>query len=137
MKIDGQCHCGQIAYEAELDLENIGICHCSDCQALSASAFRTIAIASKDHFKVTRGVPREYVKVGDSGNARVQAFCPNCGSGLYATDAGDDRKAYNIRAGTIKQRHDLIPRFECWTQSALSWLPKNSQTRKFEQNPQR
>lgn len=136
MKIDGECHCGQIAYEAELDPENIGICHCSDCQALSASAFRTIAIASADNFKITRGKPREYVKIGDSGNPRAQAFCPNCGSGLYSTDAGVDRKAYNIRAGTIHQRRELSPKFECWRQSALPWLPEISETRKFEQNPE-
>lgn len=134
MKIDGECHCGQIAFEAEIDPEKVGICHCSDCQSLSASAFRTIAVASADRFTITRGEPREYVKVGDSGNPRVQAFCPNCGSGLYATDAGDDRKAYNIRAGTIRQRHELTPRFECWRRSALPWLSENSQTRKFDRN---
>lgn len=136
MKVDGQCHCGAIAYEAELDPERVGICHCSDCQALSASAFRTVAIVSADTFAITRGKPKEYVKVGDSGNPRVQAFCPDCGSGLYATDTGDNPRAYNIRAGTVRQRHDLVPRFECWRQSALPWLPENTSTKKFDKNPQ-
>lgn len=135
MKIDGECHCGDIAYEAELDLEKVGICHCSDCQALSASAFRTFAIVSGDTFRLTRGTPKTYVKVGDSGNRRIQAFCPNCGSGLYATDVGDHPKAYNIRVGTARQRQDLIPQFECWRQSALPWLPENKLTKKFDKHP--
>ena len=32
MKIDGRCHCGFIAYEAEADPEMTGVCHCTDCQ---------------------------------------------------------------------------------------------------------
>ena len=40
MKIDGECLCGDVAYEAEIDPENVGLCHCTDCQTLSGSAFR-------------------------------------------------------------------------------------------------
>ncbi|BAL76446.1 hypothetical protein S23_32430 [Bradyrhizobium cosmicum] len=32
MQIDGQCHCGQINFEAEIDPEAISVCHCRDCQ---------------------------------------------------------------------------------------------------------
>jgi hypothetical protein len=135
MKIDGQCHCGEIAYEAEFDPDKVGICHCADCQALSASAFRTVAIVAAEAFRLTRGTPKEYVKLADSGNRRVQAFCPNCGSGLYATDEGERPKAYNLRVGTVRQRADLVPRFECWRQSALPWLPENKATKKFDRNP--
>ena len=47
MKIDGGYHCGYITYEAEADPEKVGICHCTDCQTLSGSAFRTgIRVAS-------------------------------------------------------------------------------------------
>ena len=42
MKIDGGCHCGYIAYEAEADPAKAMICHCTDCQTLSGSAFRTV-----------------------------------------------------------------------------------------------
>ena len=136
MKIDGACHCGAIAYEAELELDKVGICHCSDCQALSASAFRTIAIVSATNFRLTKGVPKEYIKVGDSGNRRIQAFCSECGSGLYSREDGDNPKAYNLRAGTIRQRHELVPVFECWVQSALPWVPRLEATKKFEGNPE-
>lgn len=135
MKIDGACHCGAIAYEAELDPASVGICHCADCQALSASAFRTIAIVSGKSFRIVKGTPRHYVKTGDSGNRRVQAFCPECGSGLYACGVEDRPAAYNLRAGTIRQRAELLPKFECWTQSRLAWLPDFDGTTKSDGNP--
>ena len=136
MKIDGQCHCGQIAYEADLDLDKVGICHCTDCQTLSASAFRTVALVPGDAFRITRGTPKTYVKVAESGNRRVQAFCPNCGSALYAADDSDNPAAYSVRVGTARQRRDLVPRFEYWRQSALHWLPENVSTEKFDKAPE-
>ena len=29
MQIDGQCHCGKITYEAEIDPEAVSVCHCT------------------------------------------------------------------------------------------------------------
>lgn len=135
MRITGECHCGEIAYEAELDPKRVFICHCTDCQTLSSSAFRTIASIEGGNFKLTKGKPREYVKVAESGNRRIQAFCPTCGSALYATDVGENPKAYNIRLGTAHQRRDLVPQFECWFKSSLPWLKVNQATKKFEGNP--
>ena len=42
MKITGGCHCGAITYEAEVDAERVALCHCTDCQTLSGSAFRSV-----------------------------------------------------------------------------------------------
>ncbi len=50
MKIDGGCHCGNITYSAEIDPETVGICHCTDCQTLTGSAFRTSVRANKETF---------------------------------------------------------------------------------------
>ncbi len=35
MNIEGGCHCGALRYEAQIDPEGVGICHCTDCQTLS------------------------------------------------------------------------------------------------------
>ena len=89
MKIDGGCHCGYITYEADADPERTSICHCTDCQVLTGTAFR-ISIPAPDHdFRILSGEPTVYVKTGESGNKRAQAFCPRCGSPIYATAPGD------------------------------------------------
>lgn len=64
MKIDGGCQCGDITYEANADPEKVFICHCTDCQALSASAFRTIIPVPEDDFRIISGEPKIYVKDG-------------------------------------------------------------------------
>lgn len=122
MKTDGGCHCGHITYEAEIDPEKVGICHCTDCQKLSASAFRTVAMVPEDSFSLLTGTPKIYVKTGDSGAKRAQAFCPECGSAIYATSIGDGPKIYNIRLGTARRAAELKPRIQYWSRSAQPWL---------------
>lgn len=121
MKITGGCHCGKITYEAELDLENVVNCHCTDCQSLSGSAFRTVAMFVKDAFKFLTGDPNVYVKTGDSGNKREQAFCSDCGSPIYSTSVGDGPRQYGIRLGTVDQRSQITPKKQKWIRSAQAW----------------
>lgn len=122
MKIDGGCHCGYITYSAEIDPEKVGICHCTDCQTLSGSAFRTIVPVPEEALTLLSGKPKIYVKTGDSGAQREQSFCPVCGSPFYATGVGDGPKVYNIRVGTIRQRDELPAKMQYWSRSALHWL---------------
>ena len=132
MKIDSGCHCGAITYEAEIDPEKVGICHCTDCQTLSASAFRTILPVPEDDFRILSGEPMIYVKTGDRGANREQTFCPECGSAIYSTSVGDGPKVYNIRLGTARQRAELPPKKQIWFRSALHWLPDLDSIPKIE-----
>ncbi len=120
MKVQGNCHCGAIAYEAEVDPDQAGVCHCTDCQALSGAPFRASVPAAKEDFRLTRGTPKTYVKTADSGAKRVQAFCGDCGSPIYAT-ALDNPVTYNLRLGAVRQRADIVPRRQIWCSSALLW----------------
>jgi hypothetical protein len=124
MKIDGGCHCGAIAYEAEIDLEKVSICHCKDCQTLSGTAFRVTVFTPAEKFRLTRGEPKIYVKVAESGSRRAQGFCAECGSPIYATSADGPPTAYGIRVGTIRQRDELSPKRQIWHRSAVAWLPE-------------
>jgi hypothetical protein len=121
MKVDGQCHCGAIRYEAEVDPDTIGICHCSDCQTLTGSAFRANVPARAEHFRLLQGSPRKYVKTADSGKQRVHAFCENCGSPVYSC-AVSDPATYSLRVGGLNQRHELgNPGRQIWTSRRLTW----------------
>ncbi|GAB5471320.1 MAG: GFA family protein [Rhodospirillales bacterium] len=122
MKIDGGCHCGSITYEAEVDPETVVICHCTDCQSLSGSAFRTVVPTAEADFELLSGAPKIYVKTAASGRSREQAFCPDCGSHLYATSVGGAPRLFGLRVGTIRQRGELAPKKQLWRQHALGWL---------------
>ena len=120
MRIDGACHCGNVAFEAEVDPETVRICHCTDCQTMSGSLFRANVQAAGETFRLVRGTPKIYVKTADSGARRAQAFCADCGTGLYATSPTDPG-VYGLRVGTISQRAMFKPRQQIWCQSELPW----------------
>lgn len=121
MRINGGCHCGNITYKAEIDPDKVSICHCTDCQTLSGSAFTTFVPAARDEFRLRTGQPTIYVKTAESGSKRAQAFCPQCGTRIYAA-AVSDPQVVNIRVGTVRQRAELRPRTQFWCRSALDWI---------------
>jgi hypothetical protein len=124
MRIDGGCFCGAITYEADVDPEKTSICHCRDCQQLTGTAFRVTVPAPEKDYRITRGTPKVFIKTAASGARRAQAFCPECGSHLYATSAGEGPKVYGIRTGTARQRDRLVPRKQIWHGSKMEWLPE-------------
>jgi hypothetical protein len=120
MKIDGGCHCGSITYEAEINPERVSICHCTDCQTGSGSAYRTNVPCEKHTFRLLSGEPRIYMKTAESGNKRAQGFCADCGTPLFSTTVSN-REIYVLRVGSIRQRTQLRPRSQGWCRSAQPW----------------
>ena len=121
MKVEGSCHCGQISFEAEVNRDSVRICHCTDCQMLSGSAYRVSVPADAASFILRSGTPKIYIKTAEAGNKRAHAFCPDCGTQIYAADPHQPR-AYSIRVGTLKQRAVLRPGRQIWCRSALPWV---------------
>ena len=132
MRIEGGCHCGFIKYEGDADPEKTAICHCTDCQALSGSAFRTVVPVGSDSFRMSAGEPTIYIKTGESGNERQQAFCPKCGSPIFSASPEPGPKVYMIRAGTIRQRDQFVPKVQLWARSKQRWVHDLAATRSVE-----
>ena len=135
MKIDGRCHCGYITYEAEIDPDKTLICHCTDCQTLSASAFRVVAYTQENAFTLLSGELKTYIKTSESGNKRPQSFCPECGTAIHATAAGEGPKVYSIRLGSVRQRDQIVPKANVWFRSAQPWVTHIGSMRKIEKQP--
>ena len=133
MKIDGACNCGAIRIEGEADPGTVSVCHCTDCQSASGTAFRVSIPVSGATFKMT-GQPTIFIKTtAESGNPRVQAFCPTCGSPIYSTTPGEGQQAmYIVRVGILKQREQLTPKRQIWWRSARDWVTGLDGIRKVE-----
>ncbi|MDJ0920990.1 MAG: GFA family protein [Henriciella sp.] len=126
MNVDGACHCGKIAYEAEIDPATVQICHCRDCQTLTGSAFRVAVPALPEHFRLIRGTPKIYLKTADSGSQRRHAFCGDCGAPVYRMPT-DNTPTYALRVGGLRQAAALPPpRRQIWTKRRLAWVTKIS-----------
>jgi hypothetical protein len=121
MHVTGSCHCGKITFEAEVEVGTVFLCHCTDCQTMTGSAFRANVQAPAASFVLRGEPPSIYVKTAASGNRRANAFCSTCGTPIYSA-APESPATYSLRVGTIAQRSELgPPRFQAWCQSALSW----------------
>jgi hypothetical protein len=80
------------------------------------------------------GQPATYLKTtADSGKARLQAFCPRCGSPIYSTTPGDGvQPSYTVRVGMLCQRDRLPPRKQIWWRSARPWVTELTSIPKAE-----
>ena len=120
MKVQGGCHCGAIAYEAEVNPESVGICHCTDCQTLSGSPYRVTLPTPTQNFRLVKGTLKTYVKTADSGARRAQVFCADCGAPIYAS-APSNPPTVSLRWGSIHQRAQLPPKRQIWCGSAVGF----------------
>jgi hypothetical protein len=124
MQIDGQCHCGHVRFEAEVDPDSVSVCHCTDCQMLTGSAYRVTVFTARDRIRMTGEPAKTYIKIGDNGRKRHQLFCPECGSPVFTTGEGAEADRWGIRWGNIRQRRDLTPKRQIWCRSAAPWADR-------------
>jgi hypothetical protein len=120
MKVDGSCHCGSITYEAEINPDQVVICHCTDCQTFSSAPYRVSVFGVPSGNVRIEGSPKTYIKTGGSGRQVLVAFCGDCGTALYSTKS-DTHAPLNLRTGAIKQRGELIPKMQGFCGSAMPW----------------
>ena len=121
MKVHGRCHCGAVTYEAEIDPAEVSICHCTDCQILTGTAYRVSVPAKAGNLHFLKDPPKIYVKVAESGRQRAQAFCGNCGTPIYSSDT-QEPQLFNLRTGALAERDSLKPSRQIWCRSALDWV---------------
>ena len=118
--VHGQCHCGSVRLTAQVIAAKVFVCHCADCQVLTGSAFRVVAPAVPGSLQVV-GEVKEYARRADSGAVRLQAFCPECGTPLFARSESADGLA-TLRVGALAERQQLIPAAQLWQRSAMPWV---------------
>ncbi|UNK37958.1 GFA family protein [Shinella sp. H4-D48] len=109
MRIDGQCHCGFVTYEADIDPDALLICHCTDCQRLTGSPYRVTVRVPQADLTLTGETPKVYTKIAESGRERFLHFCPAAAF-------------WGIRWGSINQRATLKPKRQIWCSSAMDWF---------------
>jgi hypothetical protein len=119
MHVDGHCYCGKIRFEAEADPATVLVCHCTDCQELTGSAYRTVVMAK--NLNILSGTPKVWVKTAESGRQRAHAFCADCGSPIYSGATDGSLETVSLRVGTLTQRRELEPQKQIWAQSSLPW----------------
>ncbi|WP_166359428.1 GFA family protein [Pseudomonas akapageensis] len=132
--IKGSCLCGGIHYSSHLQPLSTAVCHCSDCQKQSGSAFSVNLLMPADGFKVEGASLGCYTKAGGSGLPVKRYFCTGCGSALYS-DIATMPGVLAVKAGTLAYPASATPNLHLWCASAQPWVVIDRTLPCFEQTP--
>lgn len=77
-----QCACGAVTVSCSGEPVLVSLCHCSECQRRTGSAFGAAAFFREDCVDI-RGETRRYTRNGESGFSVRHRFCPSCGSTVF------------------------------------------------------
>lgn len=104
----GGCHCGAVAFEAELDLDQTLECNCSRCRRLGS----ILAFTSADKFTLLKG---EAQLTDFQFNKHIihHLFCKTCGVQSFSRGVnpkGEAMAAVNVRCLDGVDLGQLSPR---------------------------
>ena len=122
LPIMGGCLCGAVRYEIASRPGATAICHCTDCQKTTGSAFSIAVSVRKKDFRITKGEPRLYELSADTGGRVRRYFCGTCGSSLFGKPDSMPR-AVNVLAGTLDDPSWFRPQMSIFIHSAQPWVP--------------
>lgn len=133
-KYAGGCACGEIRFGFYEPVLSMNACHCRACQYASGGGPAYYVDVQGDQFRVTRGHPREYMTLSESGHAVTRLFCATCGTHVYSWTEGDP-DTRSVRVGCLDGPFRFKPRRHIWTSDAPSWHAMRRLARRFRRNP--
>jgi hypothetical protein len=120
--IAGGCQCGALRYALSAEPQAIYVCHCTECQRQSASAFGMSMPVSETGLTLTSGTPKEWRRTAASGHVVTAFFCPECGSRIFTRSTRLPGTVF-LKCGTLDDTRRLRPVVHFWTSSAQPWVP--------------
>jgi hypothetical protein len=131
---EGGCQCGQARYRITGEAVALFVCHCTECQRQSASAFGMALWLRSFSRVVLVGELGAWVRTTPSGKQLRCEFCRGCGTRMFhqMTDQAD---TMSIKPGTLDTALACDPVAHIWTSSARSWVQLPSSVLSYPENP--
>ena len=125
-KLDGSCLCGKVTYSCDAEPVATAVCHCTDCQRQTGTAFSVIVGVPSDALKIEGDSLASFTTVGtDTQQEVARKFCRECGSPVVSVADAIPGVVF-IKAGTLHDKSWLEPQIQVWTGSAQPWIPLDS-----------
>lgn len=118
--LTGGCQCGSVRYALSGIPVVFYICHCTDCQKQSSSAFGQSFRVRSGELSIS-GTLSTFERPAGNGRAVACDFCAECGTRLFHRRA-KYADTVNIKAGTLDDTSWLIPAGHIWVQSKQPWV---------------
>lgn len=119
--LEGGCQCGAIRYRITGAPLTLYLCHCTECQKQSSSAFGMSLWVRRSDLEIVSGNPKIWERAATSGGTVECAFCPECGSRLYHKPSSDP-EIVSVKAGSLDDTSWLRPVGHIWTRSRQPWV---------------
>lgn len=130
----GRCQCGKHRYRVAGETVALFVCHCSECQRQSSSAFG-MALCLRNFTTETTGENLGvWARKTPLGQKLVGEYCESCGTRLFHRMAGQT-EVMSIKPGTLETTRKLQPVAHIWTSSAQSWMQIPESTLSYPENP--
>ncbi|MCP3934562.1 MAG: GFA family protein [Actinomycetia bacterium] len=120
--VEGGCLCGAIRYSSSAEPRGMFVCHCTDCQRQTGTAFSVIVSVPETSFTIAGESLSSFDTDGDdSGQPVHRYFCSSCGSPLFSKVEAFTESVF-IKAGTLDDSSWLDPKYHIWTSSKQPWV---------------
>ena len=116
--VTGRCQCGAVRFRAGAPLAAY-CCHCTECQAQSASAFGISVVVDAATLEI-EGEAAAWVRDAGRPSEVACTFCPRCGTRLNHARAGAGRAT--LKGGALDARAAIEPDGHIWLGSALPFV---------------
>jgi hypothetical protein len=127
LPLTGGCQCGALRYEIRAEPLTLYVCHCTECQRQSASAFSMSLMVTRASLVYVKGTPRRWKRTADSGRVIDSDMCETCGVRPVNHPSANDKVSI-VKPGTLDDTSWLHPIGHIWTRSAQPWvrIPEDS-----------
>jgi hypothetical protein len=130
----GGCACGAIRYSTPHAPVFQNHCQCRDCQRRSGTGHGSWLTFAAQAEMVITGEASEWELAGDSGNAKIHAFCPVCGTPVFLRFAAMP-ELIAVPAGSLDEPARFAPQVLTYQVRALAWDAIDSSIPAFERMP--
>ncbi len=135
LPLEGGCQCGAVRYTISGPPVVFYLCHCTECQKQSSSAFGESLRVNLADFTIS-GPTRTWRRpIGDGTRHQACTFCDTCGTRLTHQRPGyGDR--LNVKAGTLDDTRWLVPAGHIWTRSKQAHVAIGPDELTYPQQPE-
>lgn len=131
MTISGGCHCGAVRYEVEGEALTHALCHCTDCRRCAGAPMVGWTMYRTEAVTVTRGTPKVY----ESSEHGRRHFCPDCGTGLFFTNAVVLPGIIDIQSATYDDPNVIPAQIHIQVAERIGWMEHAHELPVFERFP--
>ena len=131
--ISGGCQCGAVRYRLMAEPVMFYLCHCTECQRHTSSAFGESLRVRHGDLEIDWELALT-TRISESGALREGWFCPACGVRVVH-GSRNQGELVNIKAGTLDDTSWLVPAGHIWTHAKQPFVTIGADELTYDRQP--